>query len=391
MSRYKYLIVGGGMAADASVRGIRKIDPKGSIGLFSLEKDPPYDRPPLSKGLWKGRPVDRIWRRTADLGVEIHLSRKIEQLDPALHRVFDDQGVEHTYERLLIATGGNPIRLPGAPEGIIYYRTLRDYQKLRQSLETSERYTVIGGGFIGSEIAAALANQKKKVTILFLEDGIGGRLFPPGVSKFLNGYYQEHGVEVLPGEAVTSIEKRGEEFVVLTRSGKEIHSDKVIAGLGIRPNLDLANQAGLATENGIIVDEYLRTNAADVFAAGDVISFYSPVLDSRLRVEHEDNANVSGMLAGQAMAGQLSAYTKLSFFYSDLFDLGYEAVGELNPALEIVEDWQEPFHKGVVYYLREGRVRGVLLWNVWQKVDAGRALIAEPGPFTSADLLGRIK
>jgi 3-phenylpropionate/trans-cinnamate dioxygenase ferredoxin reductase subunit len=391
MAQYKYLIVGGGMAADAAVRGIRKIDQKGSIGLFSLEKDPPYDRPPLSKGLWKGRPVERIWRKTADLGLEMHLSRKIAQIDPALHRVFDDQGVEYKYEKLLMATGGDPIRLPGAPDKIIYFRTLRDYQKLHQLTETKQNFTIIGGGFIGSEIAVALANLHKKVTILFMEVGIGGRIFPPKLATFLNEYYRERGVEVLSNQSVTSIESEGEGLVVRTKSGQEIHSDAVVAGLGIRPNVELAKQAGLAVENGIVIDEYLRSSQADIFAAGDVISFFSPVLRTRMRVEHEDNANSSGMLAGQSMAGQLSAYTQLSFFYSDIFDLGYEAVGELNPAYEIVEDWQEPFKKGVIYYLNANRVRGVLLWNVWQKVDAGRALIAEPGAIKPGDLMGRIR
>jgi 3-phenylpropionate/trans-cinnamate dioxygenase ferredoxin reductase subunit len=211
------------------------------------------------------------------------------------------------------------------------------------------------------------------------------------LATFLNEYYRERGVEVLSNQSVTSIESEGEGLVVRTKSGQEIHSDAVVAGLGIRPNVELAKQAGLAVENGIVIDEYLRSSQADIFAAGDVISFFSPVLRTRMRVEHEDNANSSGMLAGQSMAGQLSAYTQLSFFYSDIFDLGYEAVGELNPAYEIVEDWQEPFKKGVIYYLNANRVRGVLLWNVWQKVDAGRALIAEPGAIKPGDLMGRIR
>jgi len=391
MAGYRYLIVGGGMAADAAVRGIRKIDEKGSIGIFSLEKDPPYDRPPLSKGLWKGRPLERIWRKTVDLGAEIHLACKIEQIEPERHRVFDDQGREYSYEKLLLATGGDPIRLPGLPGNIIYFRTLRSYQKLRQAAEIKQNFTIIGGGFIGSEIAAALANLHKKVTILFMEEGIGARIFPPQLAFFLNDYYRKRGVDVLPNQSVTAVESQGDEFTVRTKSGAEIHAGAVVAGLGIRPNLALAQQAGLAIENGVVVDEYLRASKPDIFAAGDVISYFSPALNTRLRVEHEDNANVSGMLAGQGMAGHLSPYSQLSFFYSDLFDLGYEAVGELDPAFEIVEDWQEPFRKGVLYYTRDGRVRGVLLWNTWQKVDAARTLIAEPGPFTPGDLVGKIK
>jgi NADPH-dependent 2,4-dienoyl-CoA reductase/sulfur reductase-like enzyme len=143
--------------------------------------------------------------------------------------------------------------------------------------------------------------------------------------------------------------------------------------------VDLAVQAGAKVDNGIIVDELLRTNVPDVFAAGDVANFFNPALGTRLRVEHEDNANTMGAAAGRAMAGDTTPYTHLPFFYSDLFALGYEAVGELDPRLEIVSDWKEPFKEGVVYYLKDGRVRGVLLWNTWGQVDAARALIGKRG------------
>jgi 3-phenylpropionate/trans-cinnamate dioxygenase ferredoxin reductase subunit len=144
-------------------------------------------------------------------------------------------------------------------------------------------------------------------------------------------------------------------------------------------------------DHGILVDESLRTSAPEVYAAGDVARFYNPDLDKYLRVEHEDNANTMGRAAGRAMAGASDPYHHLPFFYSDLFDLGYEAVGELDPSLELIADWQEePYRKGVVYYLREGRVRGVLLWNLWEQVDAARALIRQPGPFRAGDLMGRL-
>jgi NADPH-dependent 2,4-dienoyl-CoA reductase/sulfur reductase-like enzyme len=143
-------------------------------------------------------------------------------------------------------------------------------------------------------------------------------------------------------------------------------------------------------ENGIRVDASLRTSQPDVYAAGDVANFYNPALDRRLRVEHEDNANTMGRLAGQAMAGRTVTYDHLPLFYSDLFELGYEAVGEVDARLETVADWKEPFREGVVYYLRDGRVRGVLLWNVWEQVDAARKLIAEPGPFRAEGLKGRL-
>jgi len=143
-------------------------------------------------------------------------------------------------------------------------------------------------------------------------------------------------------------------------------------------------------ENGIVVDELLRTTNPDIYAAGDVANFFNPALGKRLRVEHEDNANTMGRAAGLAMSGKATPYHHLPFFYSDLFDLGYEAVGELDSRLETVADWKQRYREGVVYYLRDGRVRGVLLWNVWGQVDAARELIAAPGPFRPTDLIGRL-
>ena len=164
----------------------------------------------------------------------------------------------------------------------------------------------------------------------------------------------------------------------------------MVAGIGVEPNVELAQTAGLDVENGIRVDASLRTSQEDIYAAGDVASFHNPALDKWLRVEHEDNANTMGGLAGRAMAGEVVSYDHLPSFYSDLFELGYEAVGEVDSRLEAVADWKQPYREGVVYYLREGRVRGVLLWNVWDQVDAARRLIAEPGPFKATDLMGRL-
>lgn len=388
MENYRYLIVGGGMSADAAVRGIRELDPDGTVGLVSAEPYPPYNRPPLSKGLWKGAPLERVWRRTEELGVALHLGRTVQVLDLRHKQVTDDTGQVYGFERLLLATGGTPRRLP--QDGVLYFRTLDDYRRLRQLAEEGRRFLVIGGGFIGSEIAAALVGAGRSVTMTFLEAGVGGRLFPRGLSLFLNDYYRERGVEVLPEQSVVAVERAGGQFLVHLQSGQRVQADGVVAGLGIRPNTELASSAGLPVEDGIVVDEFLRAGHPDVFAAGDVTRFFNPTLGVRLRVEHEDNANAQGRTAGRNMAGAQEPYTHLPFFYSDLFDLGYEAVGELDPRLEVVEDWQEPYRQGVVYYLQGGRVRGVLLWNVWGQVDAARQLIAEPGPHDAGSLRGRL-
>ncbi|HSD97495.1 MAG TPA: FAD-dependent oxidoreductase, partial [Sulfuricaulis sp.] len=202
--------------------------------------------------------------------------------------------------------------------------------------------------------------------------------------------FRGKGVGVLTGEKVRVLEKKGERFTVNTESGKALSADAVVAGIGIEPEVGLAKSLGLKIDNGIVVDEQLRAAPHDIFAAGDVANFHSPALDMRRRVEHEDNANTMGAMAGRNMAGASEKYEYLPFFYSDLFDLGYEAVGEFGAGMEIVEDWKEPFRQGVVYYLKTGRVRGVLLWNTWGQVDAARRLIASQDTFSAATLAGLI-
>lgn len=390
MRHYTYLIIGTGMTADAAVKGIRELDDKGSIGMVGEEPYLPYARPPLSKKLWQGKPFESIWRGTENLGVVFHSGRRVIALDAASRQVRDDQGNIYSYDRLLLATGGAPRRLPFGDEDVIYFRTLDDYRRLRLLADAGGKFVVIGGGFIGSEIAAALALNGREVTMLFPEAGIGSRLFPADLAAFLTGYYHEKGVNVCTGETVAGIRRDGQRIAVVTGSGHIFTADGVIAGLGIVLNTELAIQAGLPIDNGIAVDEFLRAGAPAIFAAGDVASFHNPHLGKRIRLEHEDNALAMGRQAGRNMADAAEPYHHLPFFYSDLFDLGYEAVGELDSRLETVEDWLEPYRKGVVYYLQGGRVRGVLLWNVWEQVDAARLFIAEPGPVRPGLLKGRL-
>jgi 3-phenylpropionate/trans-cinnamate dioxygenase ferredoxin reductase subunit len=390
MKHHKYLIVGGGMAADSAARGIRKIDPSGAIAMICAERDPPYDRPPLSKSLWKDKAFESIWRNTHELNVNVHIGKKVVALNAVNKTATDDTGNVYTYEKLLLATGGSVRRLPDADESVIYFRTAADYRKLRELCERGSDFVVIGGGFIGSEVAAALAMNGKRVTMIFPSNAIGSRVYPPALTSFLNAYYREKGVTLLASETVKSVRMTGGKTIVTTGSGAKISADGVVAGLGIQPNTELAAQAGLALDNGIVVDELLRTSNPDIYAAGDVANFYAAALQKRMRVEHEDNANIMGEMAGRNMAGQADSYQHQPFFYSDLFDLGYEAVGELDASLDIVEDWKEPFRKGVIYYLRDGQVRGVLLWNTWGQVEAATRLIAEKASHSRATLLGRI-
>jgi 3-phenylpropionate/trans-cinnamate dioxygenase ferredoxin reductase subunit len=395
MPENNYLIVGGGMTAAAAVEGIRALDPDGTIDLISSEEDPPYDRPPLSKGLWKGKPVDKIWREKAKAGAALHLGRTITRIDPAAKTATDNRGTTYRYDKLLLATGGTPRRLPFGGDDVLYFRTLADYRRLRALADEHDRFAVIGGGFIGSEIAAALAMSDKAVDLIIDGPGVGGRLFPAGLSQFLNGVYEGRGVTVHAGSLAKGLERRDGRLVVRVErqdSGEliEVSADAVVAGIGIHPNTELAEAAGLEVGNGIVVDEFCRTSDPYIYAAGDVASFYSEALGIRRRVEHEDNANTMGKTAGMNMAGGEARYDHQPMFYSDLFEFGYEAVGRLDASLETVEDWQEPYRKGVVYYLDGEWVCGVLLWNVWGQVDAARRLIARGVPLEAAELAGRL-
>jgi NADPH-dependent 2,4-dienoyl-CoA reductase/sulfur reductase-like enzyme len=370
MQTTKYLIVGAGMTGDMAAKGIREHDADGSVVLVGADPHPPYKRPMLTKGLWQGAPEEKLWREPAE-GVELVTGRRIVSLDLDAHRATNDSGEEYEWEKLLLATGARPREIPGA-EGVVWLRTLDDYRVVREKATEGARFVVIGGGFIGSEIAAALVGAGAHVTMVFPEPGIGFRLFPAGLAEFLVGYYREKGIDVLAGETVAAASGTS----VTLGDGRVLEADGVVAGLGVIPDTELAEAAGLEIEDGIVVDEYGRASGRDdVFAAGDVARFPVAALGISMRIEHEDHANTHGRVIGANMAGAGIVYDHLPFFYSDLFELGYEAVGLVDSRLEAVESWEEPNRKGVVTYVEDGHPRGVLLWNVWDKLDEARALI----------------
>jgi NADPH-dependent 2,4-dienoyl-CoA reductase/sulfur reductase-like enzyme len=256
MAEFKYLIIGGGMTADAAVRGIRQIDPDGTIGLIGSEPYPPYNRPALSKKLWKGKPLDSIWRRTPGYPEGFHLGRTVLSIDPAAQTVRDDQGEGYGYDKLLLATGGTPRRLPIGPQDVIYFRSLDDYHHLRALSADKEHFGVIGGGFIGSEIAAALSMNEKKVTMFFPEVGIGAHQFPQELSVYLNEYYRGR-VSSAPQVLVSDI-RSTLRISHHPGDGREIRwrllsPDRHPAERGA------CSKAGLnVTGNGIFADEFLH-------------------------------------------------------------------------------------------------------------------------------------
>ena len=391
MTHYPYLIIGGGMTGAAAANGIRERDDARVIGLISAEPEPPYDRPPLSKKLWDGQKrVDEIYVKLPG-NVQPYFGRRVVALDPAARAVTLDDGASHTYGRLLLATGGDPRRLPFGGEHVNYYRTLADYRDLRADVERGARFIVIGGGFIGSEVAASLRKQGNAVTLIMPEAGISDRVFPAKMAAHLIDVYREHGIEVLAESRVTDIAADASGATVTLGDGRRLAADRIVAGIGIVPDVALARAAVLAVENGILVDEHLQTTTADIYAAGDVANYPDAILGMRRRVEHADAARAMGRAAGRNMTGAGEPYRYLPMFYSDLFELSYEAVGQCDSRLAIVEDWQEVFKKGVLYYVQDGRVRGVMLVDVWEKVDEARALIEAGDEVDPASLPGRIR
>ncbi len=396
---YTYIIIGGGLAGASAVEGIRERDRIGGILLIGSEKHLPYDRPPLSKKLWFGKKkVEDIFLHDQKFydqqGVTLSQGVTVAAIEPQQKAVTTTAGTRYQYNKLLIATGGIPRVLPvpgGDLEGVCYYRYLDDYLKLRRELSEGKSAVVIGGGFIGSEMAAALALNKINVTMIFPDQYLVSRVFPEYLGRALLNRFIARGINVLAGEKPASFSQKGARIVTRTGSGREVESDVVIAGVGIAPSLDLPRKAGLQTANGIIVDEYLRASLPDIFAAGDVAFFPYGALGKQTRVEHWDNAITQGKWAGRNMAGAREPYTHLPYFFSDLFEFGYEAVGEVDAQLETVADWQKENDTGVIYYLKDGKIRGAMMCNVWDKVETARKLILKGEQVTKESLRGLIR
>lgn len=379
-NQFTYVIVGGGLAGASAIDGIREHDRAGSIALFAGENRLPYDRPPLSKGLWLGKatlddlPVhDDAFYRSHD--VRLYLNTEVTELHPSTHELLDAEGNHYGYEKLLIATGGSPRRLGFGEGALQYYRTVDDYLMLNEQAERVEEFLVIGGGFIGGELAAALALRGKKVTMIFPDQAILQRVLPADLSSFVTEYYRSRGVTVLTGDVPVHAERSNGRTTVRTRSGMTLSADVAVAAVGLNLHTEIARHAGLDVDNGIAVNDRLESSDRDIYAAGDVAFFPSRMLEKNIRIEHRDNALAQGRHAGENMAGADRPFEYMPYFYSDLFDLGFEAVGEIDSRLKTFADWKEKFREGVVYFLENDRVRGVLLWNVWGGLDAARGII----------------
>jgi 3-phenylpropionate/trans-cinnamate dioxygenase ferredoxin reductase subunit len=395
---YDYVIVGGGLAGASAVQGIRELDASGKILLVGEEIHLPYDRPPLSKKLWFGKQKvediflhDRGFYDTHD--VALALDTRAVRLDPGTKKLTMSSGEAYGYESLLLATGCKPRRLdiPGGDlDGVCYYRNLDDYLQVSGVAGAGKTAVVIGGGFIGSELAAALNISKVGVTMIFPSAVLCDKVFPDYLARAIQQHFVDKGVRILAQDKPVSFTRKGAKLITQTQGGKAIETDMVIVGVGVLPDVELAQSGGLDVGNGIVVNEFLQTSQAGVYAAGDNAFFPYQALGQSVRIEHWDHALNQGKCAGRNMAGAKEAYTYQPYFFSDLFEFGYEATGEVDSRLETFADWEKENETGVIYYLREGGVRGVMMCNVWDKMEAARELVRSGARMTPAQLHGRI-
>jgi NADPH-dependent 2,4-dienoyl-CoA reductase/sulfur reductase-like enzyme len=367
----KYLLIGGGIACHAAAKQIRRTDPGGSLLIVGEEPLPPYDRPPLSKEVLRGEkaPEDIVYDSAtvlAEQGIELALDVRVEALEPVLKRATFSDGETVHFEKALIATGGRPIHLPlpGAElRSVHYLRNAADSAAISAEAQSGRSAVVIGGGFIGLEVAASLAQRGVAVTVIEALPHIWARFAGAELAGFFQRYCSARGVEFRTSETVTELRGDGRVSSVVLKSGTVLECDFVCIGVGIRPNVELAQAAGLTVDNGIVVDEFLRTSHPDIYAAGDVANYPDNVFGKRRRVEHWGHAEYCGQVAGRNMAGEEAAYNFLTYVWSDIFDLRLEFAGDESEHDRILQRGRFEDNKFTVLYLKDGRLTAYFAVN----------------------------
>jgi 3-phenylpropionate/trans-cinnamate dioxygenase ferredoxin reductase component len=375
-----FLLIGGGLATGKCVEELRKRGADGSIVVVGREPEPPYERPPLSKEYLRGEAKredayvnQHEWYE--EKGVELLSKTNVMSLDPRERTAKLQDGEEVKFDKALVATGANVniLRVDRCElEGIHYLRTFGNSDAIREHAANAEHVVLIGGSYIGCEVAASLTAKGAKCTIVMMEDVTLSRTFGDEVGRFFQNVLTDHGIEVIGGEELDRFEGNGRVGAVVTKSGRTVEGDMVVVGAGVKPDTTLAERAGLGVGDGIVCDSRLETSAEGIFAAGDVCSYDSAVHGERLRVEHWDVAFQQGRYAAGAMLGDTEPYKVVPYFFSDLADWSsFEYVG---PALE----WDEIVFRGdrdagefSAWYLKDGRVKGAL--SVERSEDLGHA------------------
>lgn len=389
-----YLIIGGGVAAARCAVILRARGAKGRIVMLAAEEHPPYSRPPLSKGLLLGtQQREQIFLLSESYyeknKIELALQNPVVKLDTDA-KIAHTAGESYPYEKALIATGCNPRMLPleGSDLGNIFYlRRLSDSDHIKAAMKDAKRAAVIGAGFIGMELASAFAQNGIETTMIVREDRLWGKLDSEEISAFFKNLYLQEGVNLLFNEEAAKIEgKDGRVSRVITKGGREVSCDLLCIGIGVGPVVDFIESSRITIDKklGVSTDEYLRTGDPDVYAAGDVANYFDPVFGKNRRVEHWDHAIKQGDLAAKNMLGENAPFRMLSYFFSDIFGLHYEFLGDTMDIDDIV--FWGSFEKRSIaaFYMKEGRLKAAfLLGNMAQerpkieKIIAGGAVIPE--------------
>ena len=383
----RIVIVGGGLAAGTAAAALRDAGYDGDVVLHAAEPHLPYERPPLSKGYLAGEAeADSMlvhpasWYAEHD--VEVRTGSRVDRIDADAHTVTAD-GATEPFDRLLIATGASPRHLAAADESgapVAYLRTREDSDRLRSMLTPGHRIAILGGGFLGLEVAAAARSAGADVTVLEALDLPLLRVLGPEIGAVFADLHREHGVDLRLGAKVTGFDGDGRRARLTVDGSADVDADLLVVGIGASPDVALAEATGLAVDNGILVDERMRTSHPDVFAAGDVARAHHPVLGRSIRVEHWDNAIRQGRVAGRAMAGdEDAAATDLPYFFTDQYDLGMEYVGDVGP-----DGYDEVVIRGDVakrvfraFWVAGGKVVAAMQANDWDASDTLRPAIGK--------------
>jgi 3-phenylpropionate/trans-cinnamate dioxygenase ferredoxin reductase subunit len=380
-----FVIVGGGLAAGKAVEGLRDGGFDGRVVVVGDEHRLPYERPPLSKGYLMGH--DKLesafvhppeWYDEQD--VDLRLGTPVTAIDLAARAVtVGDRQI--AYDRLLVATGSTCRRLPLADNSgaeVAYLRTIEDSERIKAQLSPGRRVAIIGGGWIGLEVAAAARTAGCDVVVVEALDRPLVRVLGPEVADVFMALHQSHGVQFRTNAKVSSVEAAAGLTVVRLGDGSSVPAHLLVVGVGVTPNSAVAEAAGLTTSNGIVVDEHLRSSHPDVFAAGDVANAYHPRLGRHLRVEHWDNAIQQGRTAARNMLGFGEAYERLPYFFTDQYDLGMEYIGNVGPDGydEVVLRGDVPGRAFTAFWLKDGSVVAGMHANDWDAIDPVRRIVA---------------
>ncbi len=389
-SQPRYVLVGGGLTASRAAEALRENGFDGSIVLIGDEEVPPYERPPLSKQVLIGaEPPESALTHPeqwySEQSVELLLGHRAAVLDRADRQLILDDGTRLRYDKVLLATGSRPrtLDIPGAGlDGVLTLRTMSDSIDLRDRLRAAENVVVVGGGWIGLEVAAAARQHECRVTVVEPQPVPLHAVMGPRLGRWFADLHRRHGVELLLGEGVSRFEGVGRVRRAVTAGGAKLPADVVVIGVGIVPNTELAGAAGLEVDNGIRTDASLRTADPAVFAAGDVACFDHPLLGRAIRTEHWANALHGGTTAGLAMLGQDVVHDRLPYFYTDQYDAGLEYIGHVPRGIDT-----EPILRGdpesgsfMAFWVADGRILAALHVNQWDSLAPAEPLIAARTP-----------